>query len=376
VLLDGLLNIKNDLNRSSFIGRLFYVVYSIRIIRKQSLHNRTNGKDTFMIKFGVIGTNWITEELIKAARETEDFVLSAVYSRTEEKAKEFAAKFDIPHIFTDVESMAQSDAVDAVYIASPNSFHKDHAILCMTHGKHVLCEKPMASNTTELREMIETANKHKVLLMEALKSTLLPNFKAIQENLHKIGPVRRYCASYCQYSSRYDAYKQGTVLNAFNPLFSNGSLMDLGIYCVYPMVVLFGKPGLIKGNGIKLESGVDGEGSILLSYEGMDAVIMYSKMTNSYSPSEIQGENGTMLIDKINTPEKVEIYYRDGTKENITVSQSNHNMVYEMEEFISLIKTGSLESSNNSHTNSMIAMEIMDETRRQIGVVYPADSLV
>jgi predicted dehydrogenase len=327
-----------------------------------------------MIRFGVIGTNWITEELIKAARETEGFVLTAVYSRTEEKAKEFAVKFDIPNIFTDIESMAKSDAVDAVYIASPNSFHKSHAILCMNHGKHVLCEKPMASNAAELQEMIAAAKKNKVLLMEALKSTLLPNFRAIQENLHKIGPIRRYFASYCQYSSRYDAYKQGTILNAFNPLFSNGSLMDLGIYCIYPLVVLFGKPDLVKGNAIKLDSGVDGEGSILLKYEGMDAVIMHSKMTNSYVPSEIQGESGTMIIDKINTPEKVEIYYKDGTIEDITASQTGKSMQYEVKEFIDLIKKDKLESSNNSHLNSLTAMEIMDETRRQTGIVYPADS--
>jgi predicted dehydrogenase len=326
-----------------------------------------------MIRFGVIGTNWITEELIKAAREAEDFVLTAVYSRTEEKAKEFAVKYDIPHIFTDVESMAKSDAVDAVYIASPNSFHKSQAILCMNHGKHVLCEKPMASNTMELKEMIAAAIENKVLLMEALKSTLLPNYRAIQANLHKIGPVRRYFASYCQYSSRYDAYKKGTILNAFNPIFSNGSLMDLGIYCIYPMAVLFGRPDLIKANGIKLDSGVDGEGSIMMKYNGMDAVTMHSKMTNSYLPSEIQGENGTMIIDKIHTPEKVEIYYRDGTIEDVTVAQKAKSMLYEAEEFISLIKKGNLESSNNSHLNSLIAMEIMDEARRQIGIVYPAD---
>jgi predicted dehydrogenase len=329
-----------------------------------------------MIRFGVIGTNWITEELIMAARETEEFALTGVYSRTEEKAKEFAAKFDIPNIFTDVESMAKSDAVDAVYIASPNSFHMHHAMLCMNHGKHVLCEKPMASNTKEVKKMITAAKENKVLLMEALKSTLLPNFRAIQENLHKIGPVRRYFASYCQYSSRYDAYKQGTILNAFNPLFSSGSLMDLGIYCIYPMVVLFGKPDLIKGNGIKLESGVDGEGSILLKYGGMDAVIMHSKMTNSYLPSEIQGENGTIIIDKINTPEKVEIYYRDGTVEDITRSQTGKSMQYEVKEFINLIKKGYLESANNSHQNSMTTMEIMDETRKQAGIVYPADAVI
>jgi len=112
--------------------------------------------------------------------------------------------------------MAVSDEIDAVYIATPNSFHADQVVLFFKNSKHVLCEKPMAANAAEAAKMIQEAKDHNVLLMEAMKSTLLPNFKAIQNNLHKIGPIRRYFASYCQYSSRYDAYKKGTVLNVFN----------------------------------------------------------------------------------------------------------------------------------------------------------------
>ncbi|MBP1965908.1 Gfo/Idh/MocA family protein [Paenibacillus aceris] len=326
-----------------------------------------------MIRFAVIGTNWITEEFIHAARETGEFTLTAVYSRTEEKAAEFANKFEAAHRFTDLDAFAQSDAFDAVYIASPNSLHAQYAIHCMNHGKHVLCEKPAASNTAELSAMIESARSNKVVFMEALKSTLMPNFKAIQENLPKLGPIRRYFASYCQYSSRYDAYKQGTVLNAFNPIFSNGSLMDLGVYCIYPLAVLFGTPERVQASGMLLESGVDGEGSLLLSYKEMDAVIMHSKIASSYLPSEIQGEHATMVIDKINQPEKVEIRYRDGSVENLTREQSDRTMRYEAEEFIRLIQSGALESETNSHANSSIAMAIMDEARKQMGLVFPAD---
>ncbi|HEY0828342.1 MAG TPA: Gfo/Idh/MocA family oxidoreductase [Bacilli bacterium] len=326
-----------------------------------------------MIRFGVIGTNKITEEFIKAARETEEFKLTAVYSRTIEKAEEFAAKYSIPGTYTDLSEMAQSHEVDAVYIASPNSFHAEQAILCMNHGKHILCEKPIASNVRELRAMISAAQANGILLMEALKSTLLPNFRAVQESLPKIGQVRRYFASYGQYSSRYDAYKQGTILNAFNPVFSNGALMDLGIYCIYPMVVLFGKPELIKATGLLLESGVDGEGSILAQYKEMEAVITYSKITDSHLPSEIQGEQGTILINKINHLDQVEIRRKSAAIENLTRPQSNNSMVYEVREFIDLLNRNKLESPTNSHENSLIAMEIMDEVRKQIGLVYPAD---
>jgi scyllo-inositol 2-dehydrogenase (NADP+) len=326
------------------------------------------------LKFGVIGTNWITESFIKAASDVEGFTLSAVYSRTEEKAREFAYRNGAENTFTDLEGMAASDTIDSVYIASPNSFHAEHAITLMNHGKHVICEKPIASNVKELQSMISAAKENNVLLMEAMRSTVMPNFKSIQENLHKIGPVRRYFASSCQYSSRYDKYKEGTVLNAFNPKFSNGSLMDIGIYCLYPMVVLFGQPDSVKANGLLLESGVDGEGSILLNYGDKDAVVMYSKISNSYVPSEIQGENGSILIDHIQDMSKIEIRYKDGTTEDITVQQDKPKMYYEAKEFIELIERGELESKVNSYANSLAVMQIMDEARKQIGLVFPADN--
>jgi predicted dehydrogenase len=326
-----------------------------------------------MIRFGVIGTNRITEQFIEAARKCEGLVLSAVYSRTEERALEFAAKCDIPHVFTDLEGMAKSDCVDAVYIASPNSYHASQAILFMEQGKHVLCEKPLASNVSEVKAMVEAARANNVLLMEALKSTLLPNFQAIREHLPSIGPVHRYAASYCQYSSRYDAYKQGTVLNAFNPLFSNGSLMDLGIYCIYPLIVLFGKPDGVQANGLLLDSGVDGQGSLLLKYADMDAVIIHSKISPSYLPTEIQGEQGTLIIDKIDKPNNVQIRYRNGTVSDVTKPQVSETMYYEVKEFIDLLSRGERESAINSYAHSIWAMEVMDEARRQIGLVFPAD---
>lgn len=327
-----------------------------------------------MIRFGIIGTNWITESFLQAARETEEFALTAVYSRTEERARQFADKHGAALTFTDVEEMAGSGSIDAVYIASPNSFHAAHALACMKHGVHVLCEKPIASNAAELREMIAAARTHDVVLMEAMKSTLLPNFQAVRDNLGQLGKVRRYFASYCQYSSRYDAYKQGTVLNAFNPAFSNGALMDLGIYCVYPLVVLFGRPERIRANAIMLESGVDGEGSLLLGYPDMDAVIMYSKITNSSLPSEIQGESGNMTIAKISQMESVRLHLRDGSVADLSRDQAASGMVYEVKEFLSLIRQGRNESDINSHANSLATMDIIDEARKQIGLVYPADA--
>ena len=214
------------------------------------------------MRFAVIGTNWITDRFLEAAQLVDDFQLTAVYSRTEQRAKEFASKYKVDTTYTSLEELANSDQVDAVYIASPTAFHAEHAITCMRGGKHVLVEKPLASNVKEAEKMIETAKEHQVLLMEAMKTTLVPNFAKVKENLDKIGPIRRYVANFCQYSSRYDQYKEGIVLNAFKPELSNGSLMDIGVYCLYPMIALFGEPLEVKANAFMLGWGVDGGGSV------------------------------------------------------------------------------------------------------------------
>ncbi len=328
-----------------------------------------------MIRFGIVGTSWITDEFIRCAMLTNDFELKAIYSRNEEKAREFADKYFVERIFTSIEEMAKSDCIDAVYIASPNSFHAPQAKVFLENKKHVMCEKPIASNLVELERIIKVAKENNVLLMEAMKTTLLPNFQIIKDNLHKIGKVRRYFASYCQYSSRYDKYKAGQNPNTFNLEFSNGSIMDIGVYCIHPLINLFGKPEQISAEGILLESGVDGEGSLILTYEDMDAVIMHSKISNSSIPSEIQGEKGNIIIDKIHTPENIKIVYKNGEVEDITGLQSSDTMYYEVKEFIDLIKSGKTESSINSYSISIEVMKILEEARKQMGVVFPADLL-
>lgn len=326
-----------------------------------------------MISFGIVGTSKITDRFLKSASLIPDFKLNAVYSRTYEKGKAFAEKYGVKNVFTNLDEMSKSNLIDAVYIASPNSLHAEQSIKFLNNKKHVLCEKPMASNVKEVNAMVKAAKDNKVLLMEAMKVTFLPNFKVIKDNLHKIGKVRRYFASYCQYSSRYDAYKNGEILNAFKQEFSNGAIMDIGTYCIHPLVNIFGKPNKIAASTLKLESGVDGEGSVIVSYDDMEGVIIYSKITNSYIQSEIQGEEGSIVFDKINPIEKVSIIYRDGRVEDISVPQRKETMYYEAKEFIEDIKNGKLESSTNSYFESITAMEIIENARKQTGIVFPAD---
>lgn len=337
---------------------------------------------TQKVRFGVVGTNFITDWVIAGARQDERFELTAVCSRKQETADAFAVKHQIPFTFTSLEEMAKSTLIDAVYIASPNFMHASQSILCMSHGKHVLCEKPFASNALEAQEMIAASKRYNVTLMEAMKPTLTPNFLSAKKNLERVGTVRRYFSCYCQYSSRYDKFKEGVVLNAFNPGLSNGAIMDIGIYTIYPMVVLFGAPQKIEATGIVLSSGADGQGAVNFQYEGMNATVLYSKIADSSLPTEIQGEAGNIILDRINLIGNVTYIPRmpassgKGPKaepENISAVTGKDEYYYEVAEFIDLVLAGKRESAINSHTHSLITLQIIDEIRRQLGVVYPAD---
>ena len=126
--------------------------------------------DKEIIRFGVIGTNNITDWFLNGAAQVKDFILTAVYSRNEEKGRAFAEKYNVDHVFTDLNEMAKSDLIDAVYIASPNAVHSEQAILFLNNKKHVLCEKAFASNSLQVINMINAAKDNQVILMEAMKT--------------------------------------------------------------------------------------------------------------------------------------------------------------------------------------------------------------
>jgi len=328
----------------------------------------------FMINFGTIGTSWITDEFIQTAKKNEKFKINAIYSRDLEKARLFAEKHGAEKYFDDLEEMAETSGINAVYIASPNSFHCRQAKFFLQKGIHVICEKPIASNSAELNEMAVAAKENGVVLMEAFKSILTPNFDIIEKNIGKIGTIRTVYINFSKYSSRYDAYKDGKNVNTFNIDFSNGALMDLGVYCVYPVIRLFGMPQKINAQATFLESGVDCQGNVLFKYDTFNAVISYSKVSTSHIESEIQGENGTILIDNISVPEKAVIKYRNGTEEDISVPQEKAHMIYEINEFINCVLYKK-EPTKNTLELSVNVMQCMDKIRNEIGLVYSADNL-
>lgn len=324
-----------------------------------------------MIKFATIGTGAIVEKFLRAMEGFEKAEYRAAYSRDAKKAERFAGEHGADMSFSDLDELARCGDIDGVYIASPNALHCQQVMMLMEQGKHVICEKPLASNLAEGKRMVQTAREKRVVLLEAMRSVHTPGFRVIEENLHRLGTIRRVSFQYCQYSSRYDKFKAGVVENAFKPELSNGSLMDIGVYCVHPLVRLFGKPERLLADALFLENGVDGAGTILASYPGMQAELLYSKITNSRVPSQIQGEKGCMVIEEIHDPRKVTVVYNNGEKEVLWDGGRQQDMRSEGELWVRMIQEGQWENAYQKH--SLLELEVMDEARRQQGIVFPAD---
>lgn len=189
----------------------------------------------------------------------------------------------------------------------------------------------------------------------------------------KIGTPRKYIGQYSQYSSRYDKYKNGERPNTFLPEFANGALVDLGIYPLYLLIALWGAPKSVSASGVLLDTGVDGAGDVLLNYADKQAVISYSKISQGDNITEIQGELGRIRIEAVSQLKKVEFIANNGDVEIISQPFDEHFMKYEVEHFMSLVKQNILESPVNTHILASNVMSVLDEARKQLGVVYPND---
>lgn len=337
-----------------------------------------------MIRFAIAGTGRISDWILKGALQDPRFAAVAVCSRTEEAAisfieahsEAFSRTGGSPRVYTDIADCARDPEVDAVYIGTPSCTHYSYAMTCLNEGKAVLCEKPMACSEARMQEMVDTARAKGVLLMEAMVSTLNPNFIAARKAAEGIGPVRHCMFSYCQYSTRYDELLRGVVSNSFDPSMGGGALEDIGIYTVYPAVALFGEPRGITGKlqHVSTPKGpVDTGGSAILDFGDMTVQLSWSKAVDAHQCSEICGEKGNVTLDEIHIcrhaalfPHAAPTAGRGARAEAMTLGSGldHDTYYYEFKEFMDVLESGRRESTVNSLDVSLRCRRVMDNIHR------------
>ncbi|HEM1364683.1 TPA: Gfo/Idh/MocA family oxidoreductase [Listeria monocytogenes] len=326
------------------------------------------------MKLGIMGTNWITDSFIEGAINSGEWNLTAVYSRTEEKARAFGEKYGDLTYFTDIEEMGKSDALDAVYIASPNALHYQHAVSLLKNKKHVIVEKPIFSTVAELEHAHQIARENNVFLFEAARHIQEPNFKRLQENIEKVGTIHGATLAYMKYSSRYDQVLNGEEPNILSLKFSGGSIVDLGVYPLYSAITLFGEPIKATYFATKLPTGVDGLGPIILEYPTFNITIIQGKNSQSFLPSEIYGQKGTLIVDPLTGIEKI-TFYDNATKEETELAGPvvANDMQFEAAEFARIIEQSDRDTYEYLADLSLKVLRVSNELRHQNDIWFDAE---
>ncbi len=328
------------------------------------------------VRFATVGTGWIVDTFILGARQVEGLVHAAVYSRTRARGEEYARKFGVEQVYTDLESLAAAPDIDAVYIASPNALHAPQSRLFLEHGKHVICEKPVTADPRLTRELQQLAAAHGVVYMEAIMMLHQPQLQPLRDAVARLGRVSLAHFDFTYMSAEYGQVLRGENPNMFNPAMQTGCMMDLGIYCIYPAVVLFGMPERILTTATFLPPGTDDTGAALFAYPDKQLVLTWGKAGGSRAVSQIIGDGGTLTIDFIAHIDGLKLFVGDAAPEEIWGRAAKNDLMgNEAAAFYRYI-TAPDETAAVYRQNSHYAVQVgacMREIRRLAGIAFPDD---
>ncbi|MEZ4919997.1 MAG: Gfo/Idh/MocA family oxidoreductase [Saprospiraceae bacterium] len=321
------------------------------------------------IRWGILGLGKIARTFIHDARLVADTEVLAVASRSQEKADAFAAEFQVERAYGTYEKLMADPDIDAVYIATPHHAHAACAIACLNAGKHVLCEKPMAVNQSQVRSLIDAAQRNQVFLMEALWTRFNPNIRQILARIQagELGDLNYVQADFSFFSQHSDESRM------FNLDLAGGAMLDLGIYPVFLAYLFMGKPESIQATAHFHRTGADAQTAALLHYPTGIATIMCGLRSHAHMRAQLAGTKGSILIDPRwhETCGYTVWNYADDSKTHFQNDLEGLGFTYEIAESNACIRSGKLESDYWTHQNSLELTELLDDILREIGLVYP-----
>ena len=327
------------------------------------------------MKLGILGTGMIVQygALPTIEQLNLEYVSILGVKEFEEQTKELTAKYKLDRYHLDYNEMLDT-AIDTVYVALPNSLHFEFAKKALLKGKNVIIEKPITVNTRELKELNDLASEYNLIVIEAMTLNYLPAFHGLKEKLVEIGDPKIVNFNYSQYSSRYDAFKNGEILPAFDYRKAGGSLMDINVYNINAIVGLFGAP--ISFNYFaNIEKQIDTSGVLVLDYGKFKAVAIGAKDCNSPNISTIQGDKGSIIIEKpFNSIREFVFKSHTGEPERCTFEQEENKFLYEFREFVRIMDTHDLKKANQIMEVSKAVADILETARNQQEIVFPSDA--
>ena len=325
-------------------------------------------KDSY--NWGILGPGKIAYRFVDDLQILPKANLYAVASRNHQKAPNFADQYQIPNSYGSYRQLVEDPEVDIVYIATPHAFHMEQSLLCLENGKAVLCEKPLAINSQQVKRMVTSAQEHQCFLMEALWSRFLPHIIKAWE-LSKSGTIGNILGLEADFGFRalYDPHTR-----LFDPHLGGGALLDIGIYPLFLAKLLLGTPQEVRAQVTPAPTGVDMEASVDLQFANQSyAKLDYTFAENTPVEARIIGDHGYILLQNRWYQPGNLIVHKHGKDQEVAVELVGNGYNYQAQEVMDCLDKNLIESPRWSHAHSWELMQLMDEIRRQGAVVYPMD---
>jgi len=318
------------------------------------------------IRWGIIGLGKIANKFATDLASIKNVELVAVASRNIQNANNFAEKHNAKKAYSSYEELAKDSNVDAVYIATPHSFHKEHAILCLRNKKAVLCEKPFAMNLSEVTEMIEAAKENNVLLMEALWSFFLPHFTYVLDLVksEKFGKLKSLEADF-GFHTPYN-----TDSRLFKKELGGGSLLDIGIYPIFAALATLGEPDAIDASATFFENGADASCDMVFQYKNAKATLKSTLLEETPSIAILKFEKAIVKLNRQFHQSSSITIIQNNTEEIINFDFKTIGYNYETEHFNNLLRAGEKESNMMTFEFSKNLINTLDKVRGIIGLTY------
>lgn len=322
-------------------------------------------------RWAIIGTGGIAKAFATDIQLLDGHTIAAVGSRSHESAESFASNYQSAHAYGSYEDLVRAD-VDAIYIATPHTFHAEHALLALNAGKPVLCEKPFTINRFQAEQVINRSRELAIPLVEAMWTRFLPHIAAIKEIIDAgvLGEIVSVRADHGQF------LPQDKHPRLWLPGLGGGALLDLGIYPLTLAHIVLGKPESITAKATLTDEKVDLHTSAILTYSnGAHADISCTMAARTSNTATIAGTLARIEIDSFFfAPTSFRVITRDGDIREYKSTYEGIGLREEAKEVARVVRGSEIESPLAPHQMTLEMMDMMDQIREQIGVKYPEEN--
>lgn len=324
-----------------------------------------------MINVGIIGSGFIIPTFIEATKLVKGFKYVGIAGRNEEKLKALKEKYNIGYYSLSNDEVINDPKIDAIYLGVPNGIHYELAKKALLANKHVIMEKPFTPTYKQAKELIDLAKERNLVIFDAVTLIHMPNYAKCKDIIKELGDIKMVDLNFSQYSSRYDRFKNGIVLPAFDPKQAGGALMDLGIYNINFVVGMFGEPKKVAYYP-NIRKKIDTSGILVLDYGSFKVNSIAAKDCRAPLYVCVQGDLGYLRSDAASSTIPM-VYHVDNKGERKEYSLNkylNCGHYDEFKEFKRLVNSKDLAKAQEYNELTLKTVKVLEKAIKFAGIKF------